>query len=132
MGLDIQDQLEADSAESDPPTSLKNRGRPSLSASVTPAKSAASKTPRKTPHSAKSSAAPKSAGRSTGKRKAAESELEDDEPEGTPVAKRGRPGRPPKAAGAPASARLAAKAANKPTRGRPKATGVRAVAKTNA
>ncbi len=130
--MDILDQLEADAAESAPSSSLKKRGRQSLSVSATPAKSVASKTPRKTPQSVKSAAAPKSAGRSTGKRKAVELEPEENEPEGTPVAKRGRPGRPAKAAGASTSARLAAKAANKPTRGRPKATDVSPVARTSA
>ncbi|KAK4042233.1 guanine nucleotide exchange factor synembryn-domain-containing protein [Parachaetomium inaequale] len=58
----------------------------------------------------------------TGKRKAAESEPEEEEePEATPVPKRGRPAR---SAGASASARLAAKAAKKPARGRPKSTAV--------
>ncbi|KAK4153271.1 hypothetical protein C8A00DRAFT_33965 [Chaetomidium leptoderma] len=119
--MDIHDEAEENLFVSAPASTLKKRGRPSLSASATPAKSVASRTPRST----KSAAAPKSAGRSTGKRKAAESELEedepeeDDEPEATPAPKRGRPAR---SAGTSASARIAAKAAKKPTRGRPKST----------
>ncbi|KAK3904753.1 hypothetical protein C8A05DRAFT_31467 [Staphylotrichum tortipilum] len=110
-----------------PPSTLKKRGRASLTASATPAGSVTSKTPRST----KSTGASKSAGRSTGKRKAAEPEPEEDEtdvdkPEedealkATPVTKRG--GRAARSAGAAASARLAAKAAKKPAKkaGRPK------------
>ncbi|KAG7293262.1 hypothetical protein NEMBOFW57_003308 [Staphylotrichum longicolle] len=124
--MDIQNDIAANFLDSAPSSTLKKRGRPSLSGSATPARSAVAKTPR----SSKSTATPKSAARSTGKRKAAEPEPEEpEEPEGheseenehedTPAAKRRRPGR---AAGASASARLAAKAANKPTRGRPKST----------
>ena len=112
------DQLNSPAAA--PSSSLKKRGRASLAASVTPAKSVTSKTPRST----KSTAAPKSAGRSTGKRKAAEpepveDEMDVDEPEeeeaeleATPAAK--RRGRAARSAGVAASARLAAKAAKKP------------------
>jgi hypothetical protein len=119
-------------------STLKKRGRPSLSGSATPAKSVASRTPRST----KSAATPKSVSRSVGRRKAAEpepeqEELEEEEGEeqgeeeeeeegeedieNTPAPKRGRPAR---SAGTSASARLAAKAAKKPARGRPKATTV--------
>ncbi|KAK0669318.1 hypothetical protein QBC41DRAFT_364796 [Cercophora samala] len=126
------------------PSSVKKRGRPSRSStaasSETPAKSTpAAKTPRSTksvgkstatPKSAKNSAGPKSASRSTGrKRKAEEIEPEAEEEseekseaevEATPATKRGRAGRPARTAGKAASARLSLKAANKPTRGRPK------------
>ncbi|KAK4129620.1 hypothetical protein N657DRAFT_541620, partial [Parathielavia appendiculata] len=115
MELQAEVEAEANLAVSVPPSSIKKRGRPSLSTSATPAKSVASKTSRST----KSTAAPQSAGRSTGKRKAADAEAEPEENEAgpTPAKKRGRPGRP---ATTSASARLAAKAANKSTRGRPK------------
>ena len=126
MGLDLEAEAELPA----PTSTLKKRGRPSLSASVTPAKSVASRTPRST----KSAAAPRSAGRSTGKRKAAEAEAEPESepqsenepepvpepvPEPTPARKRGRPAR---SAGSAPSARLVAKAAKKPARGRPKST----------
>lgn len=112
--------LEADVALAAPTSTLKKRGRPSLSSAATPGKSIASKTPR----SSKSAAAPKSAGRSTGKRRATEPELESEaesEAEATPVRKRGRPAR---STAAVPSARRAAMAAKKPTRGRPKSTTV--------
>jgi hypothetical protein len=129
---DVEEHSPAVSA---PSSTLKKRGRPSLSASATPAKSVASRTPR----SAKGAATPKSVSRSAGKRKAAEPESkqeeeeedeeedEEEEEEGeevietTPAPKRGRPAR---SAGASASARLAAKAAKKPARGRPRSTAV--------
>ncbi|KAL2018390.1 hypothetical protein VTK56DRAFT_868 [Thermocarpiscus australiensis] len=98
-----------------PSSAPRKHGRPSLSASATPAKSVASRTPRST----KSAAAVKSAGRSTGKRKAAELETAD-EAEVTPAPK--KRGRPARAASAATSARLAAKAAKKGTRGRPKSS----------
>ncbi|KAL2261443.1 hypothetical protein VTK26DRAFT_4160 [Humicola hyalothermophila] len=99
------------------PSSTKQRGRSSRSSSATPSRSVAAKTPR----SAKSTGAPKSAGPSTGKRKVAEPQPEpeaesEDEPEPTPARKRGRFGK------AAPSARLAAKAAKKPARGRSKST----------
>lgn len=137
MDLQAEDGAEARSSPSPPSSTTKKRGRPSLSASVTPAKSAASRTPR----SNKSAATPRSAGRSTGKRKAAEAESKaepksepepgaeresEDEAEATPAPT--RRGRPARTAGAAASARLAAKAARKPTRGRPKSTTVSAAA----
>ncbi|KAM7200464.1 hypothetical protein V8F33_003910 [Rhypophila sp. PSN 637] len=100
----------------------KKRGRPSLLRSETPAKPAVTKTPRST----KTAPTPKSTG--TGrKRKAPEPEpegQEDQEPEESseetsePAKKRGRPSA--SAAATATSARLAAKAASKPTRGRPK------------
>ncbi|KAK4194427.1 hypothetical protein QBC40DRAFT_290780 [Triangularia verruculosa] len=120
------------------PSSSKKRGRPSRSASGTPAKSTpAAKTPRSsksvgkssaTPKTAKSSSAPKSASRSSGSKRKAEEiepeqeteEAEEQESEATPAAKRGRVGRPARTAGKAASARLALKAAKKPGRGRPK------------
>ncbi|KAL2130393.1 hypothetical protein VTI74DRAFT_6521 [Chaetomium olivicolor] len=114
MHIEMGDEAEANSVLSAPSSTIKKRGRPSLSA--TPAKSVGAKTPRST----KSTATPKSTGRSTGKRKSAESEpREENEAEATPAPapKRGRPAR---SAGAAASARLAAKAAKKPARGRPK------------
>ncbi|AEO70158.1 uncharacterized protein THITE_2121185 [Thermothielavioides terrestris NRRL 8126] len=113
LDIDAKDEAEVTSTAPAPPSTIKKRGRPSLSGPATPAKSVSSKTPTST----NSAAAPKSAGRSTGKRKAAESEPELKEAETTPARKRGRPAR---SAGSSASARLAAKAANKPTRGRPK------------
>lgn len=121
-----EDEVDENSAASAPSSTLKKRGRPSLSASATPAKSASSRTPR----SAKSATAPKSASRSAGKCKAAETELEEEEGEegegeedveNTPAPKRGRPAR---SAGTSVSARLAAKAAKKPARGRPRSTAV--------
>lgn len=95
------------------------RGRPSLSRSQTPAKPSVAKTPR----SAKTAQTPKSSGR---KRKAPEPEEEQEKEEAEeafnesaePPKKRGRPAA--RAAAVAGSARLAAKAANKPTRGRPK------------
>ncbi|KAJ4296965.1 hypothetical protein N0V88_003881 [Collariella sp. IMI 366227] len=102
--------IEDDSIPSAPTSTLEKRGRPSLSG--TPAKSVGAQTPRST----KSIAAPKSAGRSTGKRKSAEVELEEKEAERTPARRAGRP----RSTGPAASARLAAKAASKPGRGRPK------------
>jgi len=115
---------------STPGSGLKKRGRPSRSASATPARTPA-KTPKssKTPRTAKSAAAATPKSNTGRKRKAAEVE-ENEEQAGEdnsepapaePPVKRGRPGRKA-AAAAPASARLAAKVANKPTRGRPKAT----------
>ncbi|KAK4451724.1 CHRromatin Organization modifier domain-containing protein [Podospora aff. communis PSN243] len=107
----------------------KKRGRPSRSASGTPAASA--KTAR-TPKSVKaqSTKATPAAATSGRKRKAPtpepeneedEEEKEDDEEEAKPApAKRGRPAR---TTAAVASARLAAKDANKPRRGRPKGSG---------
>ncbi|GAB1310195.1 hypothetical protein MFIFM68171_00405 [Madurella fahalii] len=138
--MSLENKGEVDSPMSAPSTT-RERGRPSLSASATsttPARSAAARTPR----SVKGAATVESAGRSTGrKRKAAaleseqepepelglepepepESEQEpesESEPEPAPAPK--KRGRPPRIAGAAASARLAAKAAKKPTRGRPK------------
>jgi hypothetical protein len=128
---DVEEHSPAVSA---PSSTLKKRGRPSLSASATPAKSVASRTPR----SAKGAATPKSVSRSAGKRKAAEPESEQEEEaeeeedeeekqegeeviETTPAPKRGRPAR---SVGVSASARLAAKAAKKPARGRPRSTAV--------
>ncbi|KAK4158802.1 hypothetical protein QBC43DRAFT_139344 [Cladorrhinum sp. PSN259] len=112
-------------------SSAKKRGRPSRSASGTPAKSVAtsSKTPPSnkskitaTPKSATNVSAPKSARASTGRKQKAE-EIAPEEAEPTPAAKRGRAsGRPSRTAGVAASARLAAKGANKPKRGRPKST----------
>ncbi|KAK4191841.1 hypothetical protein QBC35DRAFT_278782 [Podospora australis] len=110
---------------------------PRSARSTTAAKSASKAAA--TPRSAKSAAAPKSA-RSTGGRKRKSEEIEpepeqdeaedeeaeeedDAEAEPTPAAKRARAGRPARAAAARApSARLAAKAANKPKRGHPKST----------
>jgi hypothetical protein len=113
----------------------RKRGRPSRSASGTPAASAK---PARTPKSVKAQTtkATPAAATSGRKRKAptpnpenddGEEEQEDDadEEEARPApAKRGRPAR---TTAAVASARLAAKAANKPTRGRPKGSGVSAV-----
>ncbi|KAM7194278.1 hypothetical protein V8F20_008025 [Naviculisporaceae sp. PSN 640] len=116
---------DADIAATMPPSAAKKRGRPSLSRSETPAKPSVAKTPRstKTPHSAKTAPTPKSTGR---KRKAPEPEPEQEEEEAEegsteaaePAKKRGRPSA--RAAAVATSARLAAKAANKPARGRPK------------
>lgn len=134
--------------------SAKKRGRPSKSASGTPAKSIAStsKTPRSgksvdvTPRSAKSTSAPKSVRASTGRKLKAEETVaersedaedqeedeEDEEPESTPAPKRSRTtGRPSRTAGVAASARLAAKAAKKSTRGRPKSTTVGLTSSSN-
>ncbi|KAK1830380.1 hypothetical protein QBC39DRAFT_354300 [Podospora conica] len=115
--------------ESPPATAQKKRGRPSLgsrsAASDTPARTTVAKTPKtgkstvKTPKSGKSTVASKASDR---KRKAVEveeeEEEEDVEAEAPPAKKRGRPAR---TTGIEASARLAAIAAKKPTRGRPKA-----------
>lgn len=123
------------------PSATRKRGRPSLSASITPTTPAGSAAAR-TPRSANSPAIVRSTGRSTGrKRKAAalesaqepasgsglETEPEPEsesgtEPEPTPVPK--RRGRPPRTAGTAASARLAAKAAKKTTCGRPELSAV--------
>jgi len=106
-------------------TGPKARGRPSRSASGTPVVSAKKAT--RTPKSAK---ATKAVATTSGRKRKAptpEVEAEDDneseeaEEDANPTpAKRGRPAR---AATTVASARLAAKAANKPKRGRPKGTG---------
>ncbi|KAK3987054.1 hypothetical protein QBC44DRAFT_129790 [Cladorrhinum sp. PSN332] len=150
MGLGFDDEEPVPEVFS---SSAKKRGRPSRSASGTPAKSVptTSKTPRSaksttTPKSAKSASAPKSARASAGRKRKAEEIAASEEPEEaeeeeseeeseeeeteeaeeaepTPAAKRGRTsGRPSRTAGVAASARLVAKAANKPKRGRPKST----------
>ncbi|KAK3393710.1 hypothetical protein B0H63DRAFT_25386 [Podospora didyma] len=102
----------ADMGDDAPPSAARRRGRPTSSASATPAKTPTAGTPRSSKGAA---VVPKSSGR---KRKAAEVESEA-EPEPTPAAKRGRPAR---TTGVAASARLAAKSAKKSTRGRPKAS----------
>lgn len=114
---------------SPPVTAQKKRGRPSLgsrSASDTPTRTTVAKTPKtgkstaKTPKSGKSMVASKGSDR---KRKAAELEEEGENNVDEPAAKKG--GRPVRTTGVAASARLAARAAKKPTRGRPKSTEVR-------
>ncbi|AEO53295.1 hypothetical protein MYCTH_2294421 [Thermothelomyces thermophilus ATCC 42464] len=113
--VQAEEKVNAASPEPAAPSStFKTRGRPSLSASATPVGSAASGTP-------KSATTPKGARASSGKRKAAQGEPKETETAATPVPKRGRPAR---TAGVSASARLAAAAANKPARGRPRSTTV--------
>ncbi|KAK0630022.1 hypothetical protein B0T17DRAFT_506527 [Bombardia bombarda] len=118
--IGLEDEEEAAPAVAAP----RRRGRPSASATPTPAKptKAVVKTPRlaksnATPNaSAKAAVAPKSSGR---KRAADEVEAEPEAEDAPPPAKRGRP---PRSASAKDSARLAVKAAKAPVargRGRP-------------
>jgi hypothetical protein len=125
--IDIVD--DEDEFASPPVTAQKKRGRPSFgssSASDTPARTTVAKTPKsgnsttKTPKSGKSTVASKPSER---KRKAADLEEDDENNVEEPAAK--NRGRPVRTTGAVASARLAARAAKKPTRGRPKSTEVR-------
>jgi len=125
--IDIVD--DEDVSASPPATTQKKRGRPSLasrSASDTPTRATVAKTPKsgkstaKTPQSGKSTVASKASDR---KRRAADLEEDEESHVEEPVAK--KRGRPVRTTGAVASARLAAIAAKKPTRGRPKSTEVR-------
>ncbi|KAK4116164.1 hypothetical protein N656DRAFT_228485 [Canariomyces notabilis] len=138
MGVEdeVEAELEVSRVSAVTSSITRKRGRPSLSGSATPAKLTTLKTPRST----KSVATVKSAGRSTGRKRTAaaiEAEPEttpepkaesESEPEAEPARKRGRPAR---TVGAAASARLAAKAAKKPTRGRPKSSTVSIVARSS-
>ncbi|KAH6634169.1 hypothetical protein B0J18DRAFT_10800 [Chaetomium sp. MPI-SDFR-AT-0129] len=144
LELQLQTEIQDSLPVSAPASVPKKRGRPSLSASATPAKSVAARTPR----SAKSAATPKSASRSAGKRKAVapepepekeeeEEEVEEeaeadgeaeesgeDEMEDVPAVPARKRGRPARSTSAPTSARIAAKAAKKPTRGSKKPAAV--------
>ncbi|KAK1755222.1 CHRromatin Organization modifier domain-containing protein [Echria macrotheca] len=99
MPAPVADMGEADGVMKTPASGVKKRGRPSRSASATPA--------------AKPSAKTATPAKSTGRKRKAE----DDETQTKPAAKRGRPAR---TTALVASARLSLKAANKPKRGRPK------------
>jgi hypothetical protein len=99
-------------------TSTKKRGRPS----ATPGKAKTPSANTKTPRTAATTNGHASASRTTGRKRKAEEDDEELAAEATPAKRpRGRPAR--RSAADTASARLAAKSANKPKRGRPKGSG---------